>query len=898
MCWACDVGMAVDAEFDQVNVAFASALRNGDRKQIVELNRKRAALFAKTVVADQRGSDGELQCLFPGGCGTQFPSAQLFHSGCGNADHVFCWPCAFRHVRHRLLRDGLLPSCPHPACNHRLTVAEVAAISLRHAKIVGGEAAFHAAVDVCALHDLQVEDLRPSCHEETTRFAEWRAEHESEIQHVAARLRLLQTRRTALEKDAERAQRNGGDAVESAEELVSLGDDCETTRATLALLRSSAATVMTKQFLLVRRAELFALGAVECPGRNCGNWFACRGIETCVQCNSCALSFCKSCRTSPFHFGCRCSELPALVEASLEWQLTGQGEFVKPLALKWPDRYGSCLARWNGDQDQRFAVELLRRERRREAREDEEWKGRYCRLCPHCRRVVERIDGCPSMTCGRDASDKGGGNQQNGCGQYFDWNSAPPYVPCEPPVVDFVLPSDIERALAVEHVWCDGEPLLCGICNEAIIGPRLSCLHCEVQFFCCFRCDPQNHDPKHAFCVDWVSQPAPRRCAPLPRRLGAALGAARESVDHEVLDALKSWLHNTRQDRELSVSVREACLPALRVFAARCCICFGDRTNGHATLVMAVPPEPRGLDAVGPVVRRSVEWWLRHAKVDEPSGLLELPPSLSVWQKKQLHVWAAERGIQSKSFGEGSERRLSLRVVRPPTLLVTELSTHTLALAQVAAEQGLVRAMGPLTGRSVPERSQLFLLTAGAVMSGKHHVGSSIVSVWNKTGGTKRVGRAVVRRLKDPILEACAAVYGLSLEHLQSDSTYRNQHRDTLNEFWAEYSEQFGEGVVEHICGMLVKSVIDDGGSAEGRDGVALVVVTDVHTLQEMQWFSSSNVKASMKLLVCGCKRMCSLEADWDFEWRNDTSDDALLRKWISETVLLPLLSEVQKQKR
>ncbi len=40
------------------------------------------------------------------------------------------------------------------------------------------------------------------------------------------------------------------------------------------------------------------------------------------------------------------------------------------------------------------------------------WKAKNLRLCPHCGRPVERIDGCNSMVCGRDAQDKGGGNLQ------------------------------------------------------------------------------------------------------------------------------------------------------------------------------------------------------------------------------------------------------------------------------------------------------------------------------------------------------------------------------------------------------------------------------------------------------------------------------------------------------
>ena len=50
------------------------------------------------------------------------------------------------------------------------------------------------------------------------------------------------------------------------------------------------------------------------------------------------------------------------------------------------------------------------------------------------------------MTCGRDAADKGGGNRQDGCGQGFRWNDAPPYRHAPP-----ALPSD-----GVVHVLCNG----------------------------------------------------------------------------------------------------------------------------------------------------------------------------------------------------------------------------------------------------------------------------------------------------------------------------------------------------------------------------------------------------------------------------------------------------------
>lgn len=51
------------------------------------------------------------------------------------------------------------------------------------------------------------------------------------------------------------------------------------------------------------------------------------------------------------------------------------------------------------------------------------------RSCPHCGKTVYKVDGCDAMTCGRDASDKGGGNKQDGCGKRFNWKrDAKPYV--------------------------------------------------------------------------------------------------------------------------------------------------------------------------------------------------------------------------------------------------------------------------------------------------------------------------------------------------------------------------------------------------------------------------------------------------------------------------------------
>jgi hypothetical protein len=65
------------------------------------------------------------------------------------------------------------------------------------------------------------------------------------------------------------------------------------------------------------------------------------------------------------------------------------------------------------------------RRRYDELMRDEQYKVQNCRLCPSCKRVVQRIEGCDTMICGQDAH---GGNIQSGCGTKFNWTTAQPYT--------------------------------------------------------------------------------------------------------------------------------------------------------------------------------------------------------------------------------------------------------------------------------------------------------------------------------------------------------------------------------------------------------------------------------------------------------------------------------------
>jgi len=57
--------------------------------------------------------------------------------------------------------------------------------------------------------------------------------------------------------------------------------------------------------------------------------------------------------------------------------------------------------------------------------EDEKWKTINCKACPHCNRPIQKMEGCDSMVCGKDAH---GGNVQQGCGKQFAWSSSKAYV--------------------------------------------------------------------------------------------------------------------------------------------------------------------------------------------------------------------------------------------------------------------------------------------------------------------------------------------------------------------------------------------------------------------------------------------------------------------------------------
>jgi len=140
-------------------------------------------------------------------------------------------------------------------------------------------------------------------------------------------------------------------------------------------------------------------------------------------------------------------------------------------------------------------AELARIEANYEAlKQDEDLKARTMRLCPHCGVACEKTDGCNSMTCGKDASDKGGKTHfAKGCGKGFSWDKAKPYtagvgakkgLPNE--LKDLKVDEIEEIKHHIDHAKEIERP--CNCCIQPIVGPRFSCINCPKGLDVCMTC--------------------------------------------------------------------------------------------------------------------------------------------------------------------------------------------------------------------------------------------------------------------------------------------------------------------------------------------------------------------------------------------------------------------------
>ena len=270
-----------------------------------------------------------------------------------------------------------------------------------------------------------------------------------------------------------------------------------------------------------------AMGAAQdryigCPRPNCPQYVEATTpgmAERCV-CPSCGprFAYCSLCKEKYHGKSLSCEDAKTVERSWVQWLTTDRDKYMKRAGLEQRRRAKAAEKFTKATQDAARRLE--------EEEQDEAWKESHCKTCPHCGKVVYKVDGCDSMTCGRDASDKGGGNKQDGCGKAFRWNQAPAYKRPDQLASQNIGPQRIEDVDAnvvkqVRHHFFQyaaasssgsgssgysppgegegGAPglarafseeyrLKCFVCFEDIVGPRLVCIHCPGGPDFCIQC--------------------------------------------------------------------------------------------------------------------------------------------------------------------------------------------------------------------------------------------------------------------------------------------------------------------------------------------------------------------------------------------------------------------------
>ena len=176
--------------------------------------------------------------------------------------------------------------------------------------------------------------------------------------------------------------------------------------------------------------------------------------------------FCTRCR-QPWHAHGECDEVGAHRARWLAWVERGRAE------------YHGADAAYHRLRDQQAAALRDALARQREEERDEQWKAEHCRCCPRCGRPAQHMGGCALMVCGRNYH---GGDQQDGCGASWNWESAPRYrarvAARNMPAVDAAR--EAATGADVRHFFVS-----CGACGARNIrGPRFRCLHCDALSIC------------------------------------------------------------------------------------------------------------------------------------------------------------------------------------------------------------------------------------------------------------------------------------------------------------------------------------------------------------------------------------------------------------------------------
>ncbi|CAF3846177.1 unnamed protein product [Rotaria sp. Silwood1] len=169
-----------------------------------------------------------------------------------------------------------------------------------------------------------------------------------------------------------------------------------------------------------------ARGIIKCPNRGCKWVVEARNPNQRfrVVCNACRNEFCSICNQQ-YHYRTNCQQVAQITQQWFVWCNTERGNYWRARAQE-DVTYRAQLEEYERQLGSNVKRNEELRRRYEELMADEAFKAQNCRLCPHCKRVVQHMGGCSSMVCGRNYH---GGDQQSGCGKSFTWDDTKPYIP-------------------------------------------------------------------------------------------------------------------------------------------------------------------------------------------------------------------------------------------------------------------------------------------------------------------------------------------------------------------------------------------------------------------------------------------------------------------------------------
>ncbi|CAF1135239.1 unnamed protein product [Rotaria sp. Silwood1] len=256
-------------------------------------------------------------------------------------------------------------------------------------------------------------------------------------------------------------------------------------------------------------------GFIRCPNKDCKWVLEARNPDERfrVVCRCCANEFCSICNQQ-YHYRTTCQQVTQITQQWSVWCNTERGKYLRARA----GQDAAYQAQLDDYESQKAANTQRNEELRRrydELKADEDLKAKSCRLCPHCKRIVERVAGCSSMICGRNYH---GGDQQSGCGKNFNWDTAEPYIPSMNAAAEKIK-NDLPHPKNKHRVVHKG--IRCNGCNDEIEGIRFDCIHCSSLNYC-EKCEQRctlNHSEElrqqkrqqHVFRLITIPEVSPKR---------------------------------------------------------------------------------------------------------------------------------------------------------------------------------------------------------------------------------------------------------------------------------------------------------------------------------------------------------------------------------------------------